>query len=94
MFNGPEIPMSIFFLAMAAIFVLRGPFGRALAERLAGRAGAVTDDREVRELRGEVDALRHELTEVQERLDFAERMLARQDERALPKAGGGSAHAG
>jgi hypothetical protein len=77
-FNGPEIPMSIFFLAMAAIFVLRGPFGRALAERLSGRAGV--DDREVRELRGEVEDLRHQLTEVQERLDFAERLLARQRE--------------
>jgi hypothetical protein len=77
-FNGPEIPMSIFFLAMAAIFVLRGPFGRALADRLAGRSGV--DDREVRELRGEVDELRHQLTEVQERLDFAERLLAQQRE--------------
>ena len=85
MFSGPEIPMSIFFLSMAAIFVLRGPFGRALADRLAGR----TDDREVRELRGDVDALRHELTEMQERLDFAERILARQDERALPQPGEG-----
>jgi len=84
-FSGPEIPMSIFFLSMAAIFVLRGPFGRALADRLAGR----TDDREVRELRGDVDALRHELTEMQERLDFAERILARQDERALPQPGEG-----
>ena len=73
------IPIS-FFLSMAAIFVLRGPFGRALADRLAGR----TDDREMRELRGEVDALRQDLSEMQERLDFAERMLARQDERALP----------
>jgi len=77
-FNGPEIPMSIFFLAMAAIFVLRGPFGRALADRLAGRSGI--DDREVRELRGEVDDLRHQLTEVQERLDFAERLLAQHRE--------------
>lgn len=88
MFNGPEIPMSIFFLSLAAIFVLRGPFGRALADRLAGRARP--DDREVQELRGEVGALRHELTEVQERLDFAERMLARQDERALPQPGRGT----
>lgn len=88
MFNGPEIPMSILFLSLAAILVLRGPFGRALADRLAGR----TDDREVRELRGEVDALRRELTEVHERLDFAERMLARQDERALPEPGGGKPH--
>ena len=87
MFNGPEVPMSILFLSMAAIFVLRGPFGKALADRLAGR----TDDREVKELRGEVDALRQELTEVHERLDFAERMLARQDERALPPQGRGAA---
>jgi hypothetical protein len=84
-FNGPEIPMSIFFLAMAAIFVLRGPFGRALADRMAGRAGRA--DREVQELRGEVEDLRHQLTEVQERLDFAERLLARQGERALPRGG-------
>lgn len=87
--NGPEIPMSIFFLSMAAIFVLRGPFGRALADRLTGRGGAA--DPEVRELRREVDALRHELTEMHERLDFAERMLARNDDRALPQARGGSA---
>jgi hypothetical protein len=77
-FNGPEIPISIFFLAMAAIFVLRGPFGRALADRLAGKSGV--DDREVRELRGDVEELRHQLTEMQERLDFAERLLAQQRE--------------
>ena len=90
MFSGPEIPMSILFLSLAAIFVLRGPFGRALADRLAGRSGGGADDHDVRELRGDVEALRHELTELQERLDFAERMLARQnksDERALPSAG-------
>jgi hypothetical protein len=78
MFNGPEIPMSIFFVAMAAIFVLRGPFGRALADRLSGKSGV--DDREVAELRGDVADLRHQLTEVQERLDFAERLLAQQRE--------------
>ena len=88
MFNGPEVPMSIFFLSIAAIFVLRGPFGRALADRLSGRA--VQGDREMQELRGEVEELRHELAEVQERLDFAERLLARQEERALPKGGSGA----
>jgi len=66
---------SIISLSVAAIFVLRGPLGKALADRLAGRSSA--DD---------VEALRQELTEVQERLDFAERMLARQDERALSPA--------
>ena len=81
MFNGPELPMSILFLSLAAIFVLRGPLGRALGERIAGRPDP-GDDREIQELRGEVEELRHSLSEVQERLDFAERLLARQEERA------------
>jgi hypothetical protein len=85
-FNGPEVPMSILFLSLAAVFILRGPFGRALADRLSGRRH---DDTDVQELRGEVEDLRRQLGEVQERLDFAERLLARQDERAgaLPKGG-------
>lgn len=86
MFDGPELPMSIMFLSLAAIFVLRGPLGRAIGERIGGRREP-TDDRAVQDLKGEVDELRHQLYEVQERLDFAERLLARQDERAavLPK---------
>ncbi len=89
MFHGPEVPMSILFLCAGAVFVLRGPFGRALADRIAGRARTGAEDQDVQELRGEVDDLRHQLGEVQERLDFAERLLARQDERAgaLPKRG-------
>jgi hypothetical protein len=85
MFNGPELPMSILFLSIAAIFVLRGPLGRAIGERIAGQRDP--NDRDLQELKGEVEELRHSLSEVQERLDFAERMLARQDERApaLPK---------
>ena len=85
--NGPEIPMIVFFLSIAAVAILRGPFGRALAERIAGRAN--TTDQETRELKGEVDELRQQLYDVQERLDFAERLLARHDERAgaLPKTG-------
>ena len=83
--------MSILFLSLAAVFILRGPLGRALGERIAGRGGREpTDDRELQDLKGEVEELRHQLNEVQERLDFAERLLARQDERAaaLPKRGG------
>jgi hypothetical protein len=78
--------MSILFLSLAAVFILRGPFGRALADRLSGRRH---DDADLQELRGEVEDLRRQLGEVQERLDFAERLLARQDERAaaLPKGG-------
>ena len=84
MFDSPVIPMTVFFLSFAAIFVLRGPFGKALAERI-GRRGP--DDRDVQELRREVEALRRQLSEVQERLDFAERLLARPRAESLPRAG-------
>ena len=89
MLNGPEIPLMVLFVSLATVFVLRGPFGRALAERIAGRARTAGEDQELRELKGEVDELRQQLGEVQERLDFAERILARQDERAgmFPKRG-------
>jgi len=86
-FKGPEIPLMVLIVSVAVVTVLRGPFGRALAERLAGRGRTAPDDQETRDLKGEVEELRQQLYEVQERLDFAERLLARQDERAgaLPK---------
>jgi len=47
--------------------------GRAIADRIRGETlGGVPD----RALIDEVDRLRHDVTELQERLDFAERMLA------------------
>ncbi len=82
MFNGPEVPMSILFLCAAAVFILRGQFGRAIAERISGRGRPAVEDQDVRELKTEVEALRTQLLDVQERLDFAERVLARRDERA------------
>jgi hypothetical protein len=79
--------MMVLFLSIAAIVIMRGHFGRALAERLSGRARPAADDQDVRELKSEVEELRTQLADVQERLDFAERVLARRDERAgaLPK---------
>ena len=57
------------------------PIGRALADRLRGPAGPARDP----ELRAEVEALRQELAELQERVDFAERLLAqRRDAGRLP----------
>ncbi|HEU5261048.1 MAG TPA: hypothetical protein VFU41_06425 [Gemmatimonadales bacterium] len=44
--------------------------------RLAGRAGP--GDPEVEQLRAELSDVRRQLSEVQERLDFAERVLARE----------------
>ena len=80
MLKGPELPMIVAFLSVAAIVIMRGPFGRALAERLSGRARTGSEDENVRELKGEVEELRNQLYEVQERLDFAERLLAQQRE--------------
>ncbi len=66
MLNGPEIPLMVLIVSLATVFVLRGPFGRALAERIAGRGRTGTEDQEVRELKGEVEELRNQLYEVQE----------------------------
>lgn len=104
MFNGPELPMSILFLSIAAVVILRGPIGKALGQWIASwgspehkameakwveleaakkgvRLGEVDD------LRADVEDLQRQLADVQERLDFAERVLARRDDRAgmLPK---------
>ena len=89
MLNGPEVPLMVLFVSIAAMFIMRGPFGRAIAERIAGRARTATEDQEVRELKAEVEELRNQLADVQERLDFAERVIARKDDRvgALPKGG-------
>ena len=81
MLNGPEIPLMVLFVSIAAVFIMRGPFGRAMAERLSGRARSGTEDQDVRELKGDVEELRNQLADVQERLDFAERVLARKDDR-------------
>jgi hypothetical protein len=75
----PMVVLSTLFLSAGAVFILRGPLGKALAERLAGRAA--TAGPEVQQLRHEMDELRAELGAMQERLDFAERLLSRGRER-------------
>jgi hypothetical protein len=51
------------------------PIGRAIAERIrsSGHPPVAVEDPALRE---EVDQLRHEVSELLERVDFAERMLA------------------
>jgi hypothetical protein len=69
------------FLAIgaAAVALFFGPIGSALAQRLSGRRGAINSLSEIEDSSGritaEVDDLRHRLAEVEERLDFAERLL-------------------
>ena len=53
------------------------PVGRALAERIRGGAGDPAPDPVLYE---EMERVRKELSELQERVDFAERLLAKQRE--------------
>jgi hypothetical protein len=86
-FWAPAITLSIISLTIGTAFVLRGPVGKALGQWIAGWSNTEAKwieghygapGAEVAELRAGVDELRHQLTDVQERLDFAERLLARQ----------------
>lgn len=87
MFDTPVLPLMALFFSTAAVLILRGPLGKALAERVSGRVGS--SDVEVKELRDELDEVRAELAAVHERLDFAERLLARQPGGNLVSPGGG-----
>ncbi|HYL31131.1 MAG TPA: hypothetical protein VEU27_14530 [Gemmatimonadales bacterium] len=67
----------------------QGPVGQALARRIQGHpAGDPELAADVAELREQMDLLRRQLEETQERVDFAERLLSRQGPAArLPGAG-------
>ncbi|OLC09841.1 MAG: hypothetical protein AUH68_00575 [Gemmatimonadetes bacterium 13_1_40CM_4_69_5] len=62
------------------------PVGRALAARITGKKGHAEDDEaaeEVKELRREVEEMRHlteQMSELGERVDFLERLVAKQRE--------------
>jgi hypothetical protein len=61
-------------LAVVAVKVFRGPLGEAIADRLRGTAPpdpGVLD---------EIEGLKNRLAEVEERLDFAERLLAQTEQ--------------
>ena len=72
-----------------SVWILR-PVGRAIARKIEGQA--VTDARALEtmrdELLGEMDGLRQDVAQLSERLDFTERMLAKQQ--PDPRLGSGS----
>lgn len=80
----PLILGMTFILTVGGTLIFRGPLGKALAERIAGRSEDRYGDGEVQRLRQEVEDLRGALGEVQERLDFAERLLVQRRDPELP----------
>ena len=77
--SGPEAIAAVMFFG-GAFWVLR-PIGAAIAKRIAGehrKPGLDTADRD--EILSELQQVREELTELAERMDFAERLLAKQNE--------------
>lgn len=88
--NSPFVVPVVLFVMIGLSVILRGPLGQAIADRVRGGATDMGSDPRVREeldsLRLEVDELRGQLAEAHERIDFAERLLARRDELApLPQ---------
>lgn len=82
---GEALALVTLVLTIGGTIVLRGPLGKALADRIAGRHPARRA--EDADLAGqldrtatEVDDLRHRLAELEERQDFTERVLAAQRE--------------
>jgi len=69
------------FLFMGGCFWILNPFFRALARKLEGKT---TDTHALEQMReemlGEMDGLRQDVAQLSERLDFTERMLAKQQQ--------------
>jgi hypothetical protein len=88
--SGPEAILA-FTVVGGTLWVLR-PVATAIAKRIAGEHRRPDADREERDdLRAELQQVREELGELAERMDFAERLLAKQregDPPRLPARGG------
>jgi hypothetical protein len=76
--EGYAIPTTIVG-GLAAAVILRGPVGQALARRIQGES---TSELPPETVLGELDDLRARLLELEERVDFSERLLtqARKDQ--------------
>jgi hypothetical protein len=71
---GPLIPIAGI-VSVAAVMIMKGPFGQALARRMTGDRDAIDDQRAV-ELENRLEDVQYRLQELEERLDFTERIVA------------------
>ncbi len=72
----PLIPISLFF-SVAAVVILRGSFGKALADRISGRSTQPGDDARTEMLERQLEDVQYRLHDLEERLDFTERVVTR-----------------
>jgi hypothetical protein len=70
---GPFDAIAFAVLVFGVVKILNGPIAHALMDRLRGRRQDSSDAAVI----GELQAVQARLAEVEERLDFAERLLAR-----------------
>jgi len=80
------VPISLF-VSLAAVAIFRGPMGKSLGDRWAGRQLESDTAVEAESLHADMNELRFRLSEVEERLDFTERLLAQR--RDVPRVEGG-----
>lgn len=90
--GGPPAIVMIVFLTLLAATVILWPVMRALARRLDGKTATdpalQADVEQLQHRLAEVDVLQQRVAELEERIDFTERMLARaQAPAALPGEG-------
>ncbi len=79
------LAITLIFGGGTAFLLSISPIGRAIAERIRSHGAVQVQDPE---LLAEVDALRRDVSELQERVDFAERLLAQNQERPQVAKGG------
>jgi hypothetical protein len=79
------LAITLIFGGGTAFLLSISPIGRAVAERIRARGAVPMHDPE---LLAEVDSLRRDVSELQERVDFAERLLSQNQERPQVAKGG------
>ena len=70
----------VFGTGMVAV-VAFSPIGRAIADRLRGKHGDTLPAEELDDLRAHLQSVQEQVSELAERQDFAERLLAQQREK-------------
>lgn len=80
------IPLTV--LSVGGLLLLsRSRIGQAIAHRIAGTSGSSAIQEQLDALHDSLVEVRTQLSEMQERIDFAERVLSREDDRReLPQA--------